>query len=51
MRPGCEHVVITDAGHLVVLEHPALVNANLLALIDRALVRPSGRQSTQTQGH
>lgn len=35
---GCEHVVITDAGHLVMLEHPALVNANLLALIDRALV-------------
>lgn len=35
--PGCEHIVLTDAGHLVMLEHPALVNANLLALIDRAL--------------
>jgi len=36
--PNAEHVVITDAGHLVMLEHPALVDAQLLALIDRAHV-------------
>jgi len=35
--PGSEHVVITDAGHLVMLEHPALVDAQILALIDRAI--------------
>lgn len=36
--PASEHVVITDAGHLVMLEHPALVDAQLLALIERAAV-------------
>lgn len=34
--PHSEHVVITDAGHLVMLEHPTLVSAQLMALIDRA---------------
>lgn len=36
--PASEHVVITDAGHLVMLEHPALVDAQILALIERAAV-------------
>lgn len=34
--PGSEHVVITDAGHLIMLEHPDLVNAQILDLIQRA---------------
>ncbi|HET7398926.1 MAG TPA: alpha/beta hydrolase [Intrasporangium sp.] len=34
--PGAEHVVVNDAGHLIMLEHPDLLNAHLLQLVDRA---------------
>ena len=34
--PGAEHVVIEDAGHLLMLEHPQLVTQQLLMLIGRA---------------
>lgn len=34
--PGAEHVVVTDAGHVIMLEHPDLLNAHLLALVDSA---------------
>ncbi|MFV0461589.1 MAG: alpha/beta fold hydrolase [Nostocoides sp.] len=34
--PGAEHVVVERAGHLVMLEHPDVVNAQLLELIERA---------------
>lgn len=33
--PGAEHVVIRDAGHLLMLEHPDVVNEQLLDLVDR----------------
>lgn len=33
--PEAEHLVIADAGHLVMLEHPSLVNLHILALLDR----------------
>jgi pimeloyl-ACP methyl ester carboxylesterase len=33
--PEAEHLVIADAGHLVMLEHPSLVNMHILALLDR----------------
>lgn len=33
--PGAEHVVIRDAGHLVMLEHPQLVTEQLALLVDR----------------
>ncbi len=33
--PGAEHVLVADAGHLVMIEHPRLVNDQILALIDR----------------
>jgi pimeloyl-ACP methyl ester carboxylesterase len=33
--PGAEHVLIPDAGHLVMLEHPDDVNLNLGDLLDR----------------
>ncbi|KGN37390.1 alpha/beta fold hydrolase [Knoellia subterranea] len=36
--PGSEHVVVRDAGHLIMLEHPELVNGQLLDLISRAAV-------------
>jgi pimeloyl-ACP methyl ester carboxylesterase len=34
--PGAEHVVIEDAGHIVMLEHDELVTQQLLMLIGRA---------------
>lgn len=34
--PGAEHVVVEDAGHILQLEHPAVVNQQLLMLIARA---------------
>ncbi len=35
--PGAEHVVVDDAGHVIMLEHPHLLNEELLDLIARAL--------------
>jgi len=35
--PGAEHVVVRDAGHLVMLEHPDVVTEHLEDLIERAL--------------
>lgn len=40
--PGAEHVVVEEAGHLIQLEHPDLVNQQLLMLIDRALAARAG---------
>jgi pimeloyl-ACP methyl ester carboxylesterase len=34
--PGAEHVVVEDAGHILMLEHPELVTEQLLMLILRA---------------
>ena len=34
--PGSEHVLIRDAGHVIMLEHPDLLNDQILALLDRA---------------
>ena len=36
MIPGAEHVVVEDAGHILMLEHPELVTQQLLMLIGRA---------------
>lgn len=35
--PGAEHVLVEEAGHLIMLEHPELVSQQLLMLIERAL--------------
>ncbi len=35
--PGAEHVVVREGGHLLMLEHPEVVNAHLHELIARAL--------------
>ncbi|CAG7574171.1 pimeloyl-ACP methyl ester carboxylesterase [Barrientosiimonas humi] len=49
---GAEHVVVDDAGHMLMLEHPDLVNEQLIALIARArraVERPrSGRRVRKT---
>jgi len=34
--PGAEHVLVNDAGHIIMLEHPDVVSEQLLALIVRA---------------
>lgn len=33
--PGAEHIVVEEAGHLIQLEHPDLVNHQLLKLVER----------------
>jgi len=35
--PGAEHVVVEDAGHIIMLEHPEVINEQLLELIDRGM--------------
>ncbi|MFJ6214395.1 alpha/beta fold hydrolase [Streptomyces sp. NPDC092296] len=40
--PGAELLLVPDAGHLVMLEHPELVNSRLAALLDRATAAPPG---------
>ncbi len=42
--PGAELVIVPDGGHLVMLEHPAVVNDHLRALVSRA--RRSAASST-----
>ena len=34
--PGAEHVIVEDAGHVIMLEHPQIVTQQLLMLIQRA---------------
>ncbi|MDQ6897324.1 MAG: alpha/beta hydrolase, partial [Actinomycetota bacterium] len=34
--PGAQHVIVRDAGHVIMLEHPDLLNQQLDALADRA---------------
>lgn len=43
--PHAEHVVVRDAGHNVMLEHPEVVTPHLLALLDRA--RRAARDARQ----
>ncbi len=35
LLPGSEHVVIEDGGHVIMLEHPEVLNEQLLALVAR----------------
>ena len=35
--PGAEHLVVEDAGHIIMLEHPELLSEQLLELIERGL--------------
>jgi uncharacterized HAD superfamily protein len=34
--PGSEHVLVNDAGHIIMLEHGDIVSEQLVALIERA---------------
>jgi pimeloyl-ACP methyl ester carboxylesterase len=52
--PGAEHVLVEDAGHIIMLEHAELLNRELLDLVGRAErsreqpVRTSGGRHTVT---
>ncbi|HEV7173128.1 alpha/beta hydrolase [Pedococcus sp.] len=35
--PGAEHLVVEDAGHIIMLEHPDVLNEQLLALVERGM--------------
>jgi pimeloyl-ACP methyl ester carboxylesterase len=35
--PGAEHVVVDEAGHIIMLEHPQVVTEQLLSVIERGL--------------
>lgn len=35
--PGAEHVVVADAGHIIMLEHPEVLNDQLLSLLERGM--------------
>jgi hypothetical protein len=35
--PGAEHLVVEDAGHIIMLEHPEVLSEQLLELIERGL--------------
>lgn len=34
--PGAEHVVVEEGGHVIMLEHPSVLNEHLLDLVERA---------------
>ncbi|MEW1954834.1 alpha/beta hydrolase [Terrabacter sp. NPDC080008] len=34
--PGAEHIVVNDAGHVIMLEHPDLLDAHLVQLVDQS---------------
>lgn len=40
--PGAEHVLVNDAGHIIMLEHPQVVNDQLEALLGRAMRGAAG---------
>jgi pimeloyl-ACP methyl ester carboxylesterase len=35
--PGAEHVVVEEAGHIIMLEHPEVVTEQLLSLVERGM--------------
>ncbi|CAM5711041.1 Lipase OS=Streptomyces antimycoticus OX=68175 GN=SANT12839_055880 PE=4 SV=1 [Streptomyces antimycoticus] len=37
LLPGAELVILEEAGHLVILEHPEVVNGHLTELLSRAV--------------
>jgi hypothetical protein len=34
--PGAEHIVVNDAGHVIMLEHPDLLDAHLMQLVEQS---------------
>jgi pimeloyl-ACP methyl ester carboxylesterase len=46
--PGAQHVIVRDAGHVIMLEHPDLLNQQLDALVSRASNREVGDIPAET---
>jgi hypothetical protein len=44
LLPHAEHVVVHDAGHLLMLEHPDVVTSHLRDLVERSLRSRPGRR-------
>jgi pimeloyl-ACP methyl ester carboxylesterase len=49
LLPQAEHVVVEDAGHLVMLEHPEVVDRALFGLVERGIARAS-REARSSRG-
>jgi pimeloyl-ACP methyl ester carboxylesterase len=47
LLPHAEHVVVQAAGHLVMLEHPEVVDRALFALIERGLARAASARGSR----
>ncbi|MET7763062.1 alpha/beta hydrolase [Streptomyces sp. NPDC005393] len=50
LLPGAELVVVEEAGHLVILEHPEVVNGHLTELLARAVDGLGGRARRDVSG-
>jgi pimeloyl-ACP methyl ester carboxylesterase len=49
--PGADHIVVNDAGHLIMLEHPDLLNAHLIELVDQSARARAERIDVSRQPH
>lgn len=49
--PGADHIVVNDAGHLIMLEHPDLLNAHLIELVDQSARARAERIDVSSQPH
>jgi pimeloyl-ACP methyl ester carboxylesterase len=47
--PGAEHVIVEDAGHIIMLEHPEVVNEQLLELVERGMRAAAERIAVDTK--
>jgi pimeloyl-ACP methyl ester carboxylesterase len=50
LLPDAEHVVVNPAGHLLMLEHPDVVDRHLLGLAERSRDAAEGRTGTRRTG-
>ncbi len=48
--PGAEHVVVRNAGHLLMLEHPDVVTGHIVELVERCLRGQEARGETRRRG-
>ena len=49
--PGADHIIVNDAGHLIMLEHPDLLNAYLIELVDSAARARAERLDVSSRPH
>lgn len=49
--PGADHIIVNNAGHLIMLEHPDLLNAHLIELVDSAARARAERLDVSRRPH